>query len=397
MSMKQNKPRKWRVFFGFIGAVVLTVVAVVLPTACVSMGSRPGGDALERIKKDKLYKGGKFENPVRTEVMAPGGFWRMMSDWVGGKQVRAPREPVPMMKPDAVALARRPASGLAVTWLGHASMLVQMDEYRVLTDPVFSERATPVPGVGPKRFHPNPVLAKDLPHIHAVVISHDHYDHLDMPSIKQLIPRTDRFIVPLGVGANLRAWDVPEEKIVELGWWENYRVGKGLIVVATPARHFSGRGPLDRNKTQWASFAFIGRQRRVYFGGDTGLFDGFKQIGKYLGPFDVTLMPIGAYNQGWRAIHLNPEEAVAAHQDVKGKLMLPIHWGTFNLAFHSWTEPAERLLEAAKAAGIQVAVPRPGERITLDKIPAARRWWPKVPWERAPGSAPEAMAAGAGA
>lgn len=395
--MKTEKPRKWRVMFGFIGASTLIVAAAVGPTACASLGERPGGETLKRIKNDRLYKDGKFENSVKTEMMAPGGFWRMMSQWVGGGQVRVPKGPLPLVKLDPADLIRRPASGLAVTWLGHASMLVQMDEYRVLTDPVFSERVTPVPGVGPKRFHAPPVAAADLPHIHAVVISHDHYDHLDMPSIKQLIPRTDRFIVPLGVGAHLRAWEVPEEKIVELGWWEHHRVGKGLIVVATPARHFSGRGPLDRNKTQWASFAFIGRKRRVYFGGDTGMFQGFKQIGQHLGPFDITLMPMGAYNVGWQAIHLNPEEAVEAHQDLRGGLMLPIHWGTFNLAFHAWTEPAERLLEAARRAGIKFAVPRPGERVTPEKAPAPRRWWPKVPWQRAP--APEqapAMAAEAG-
>ena len=393
----KRKTRKKRVILGGIGLCLLLALTMILPAACASMGKRPGGDSLARIKKDRLYRGGKFENPVQTKMIAPGGFWRMMSNWVGGKQVRTPRKPLPIIKPDPADLVKTPASGLAITWLGHASVLVQMDEYRVLTDPVFSERVTPVPGVGPRRFHPVPVAVEDLPPIHAVVISHDHYDHLDMASIKQLIPITGTFIVPLGVGAHLRAWDVPEERIVELGWWEHHRVGKGLIVVATPARHFSGRGALDRNKTQWASFAFLGRKRRVFFGGDTGIFDGFKQIGQHLGPFDATLMPIGAYNEGWSAIHLNPEEAVAAHQDVRGKLLLPIHWGTFNLAFHAWTEPAERLLEATRAAGVKVSVPRPGQRFSVDRAPIPSRWWPRVPWERAPERDMEpTSAAGAG-
>ena len=359
-----------------LGVSSLIVVALVLPTACASMGRRSTGKSLEKIQRDSHYRGAKFVNPVSTTMMAPGSFWRTIGAWIGGKQVREPKQPMPVVKPDPSSLEKRPASGLAVTWLGHASALIQLDE-----------RVTPVPGLGPKRFHPSPISAAEMPSLDAVIISHDHYDHLDMASIKALTAKTKLFIVPLGIGAHLRSWDVPDEKIVELGWWESKRVGKGLILVATPARHFSGRGALDRNKTLWASFALVGRKQRVYFGGDTGMFDGFTEIGERLGPFDLTLMPIGAYNENWAAIHLNPEEALAAHRAVRGKLMLPIHWGTFNLSIHSWTEPAERLMEAVRDAGadagFKVAIPRPGERVTPKQVPSLKRWWPKVPWERA--------------
>ncbi len=373
-----------RVVLSVLGVACLLTLAAVLPTACASLGARPSGESLKKMKKDNNYRGSKFVNPEPTIMMARGSFWRMMAAWVSGKQVREPAAPLPVVEPEPEALTRRPAGGLAITWMGHAMALVQMDEYRVLTDPVFSERVTPVPGVGPKRFHAPPVAAEDMPPLDAVIISHDHYDHLDMPSIKALSGRTGLFIVPLGIGAHLRAWEVPEEKIVELGWWQSKRVGKGLIVVATPARHFSGRGPLDRNKTLWASFALLGRKKKVYFGGDTGMFDTFDEIGERLGPFDVTLMPIGAYSENWPEIHLNPEEAVTAHGMVRGGLLMPIHWGTFNLALHSWTEPAERLLVAARAARVKVAVPRPGQVVVPGAAPAPERWWPEVPWEGAP-------------
>jgi len=276
---------------------------------------------------------------------------------------------------------RRPpaaAGPLAITWLGHATALIEIDGYRVLTDPVWSERCSPSRAIGPRRLHPPPVPMEALPAVDVVVISHDHHDHLDMPSV-QALARTQRarFVTPLGVGAHLRAWGIPGGRIVELDWGAGTRLD-GLTLTCNPARHYSGRF-LSRNNTLWASWSLTGPRHRVYFGGDTGYTDAFADIGAQHGPFDATVLPIGAYNKAWPDIHLNPEEAVRAHGDLNratggGGLLVPIHWGTFRLAPHPWAEPADRLVTAAADAGVEVAVPQPGGRaVPGDRAPA--RWW----------------------
>lgn len=338
---------------------------------------------MERMQRSGRYHQGRFENPTPTEMMLPGSFMNTLSEWFRGGQVREPHEPLPVVRPDPASLTRTPPSGLMATWLGHNMVLIHLGGARILTDPVFSTRVTPVRGVGPRRFFPSPISASEMPPLDVVLISHDHYDHLDMPSIEALVDRTRHFVVPLGVGAHLRAWGVPRDRIVELGWWEVARPRPDLAIVCTPARHFSGRGVLDRNKTLWASFALVGRHRRVFFGGDTGYFHEFKKIGDKLGPFDLTLIPIGAYGRGWPLIHLNPEEAVRVHQDLRGALLLPVHWGTFNLATHAFTEPAERLLVAGREHRVALALPRPGEAVSPGTAPPVARWWPEVPWQPA--------------
>ena len=239
---------------------------------------------------------------------------------------------------------------------------LEIDGYRVLTDPIWSERCSPSRTVGPQRLHPVPAPLEALPALDAVVISHDHYDHLDMDTVLALA-RTQRapFVVPLGVGAHLRQWRHPEERIVELDWNEEHRIGE-LTLVCTPARHFSGRF-LSRNTTLWSSWAILGPRHRAYFGGDTGYTRSFADIGADHGPFDLTLMPIGAYNKAWPDIHMNPEEAVRAHRDITDAgLLVPIHWCTFRLAPHPWAEPVERLLTAADGAG-WTSRPKPGGRV----------------------------------
>jgi L-ascorbate metabolism protein UlaG (beta-lactamase superfamily) len=268
-----------------------------------------------------------------------------------------------------------------VSWLGHATTLLEIDGYRVLTDPIWSDRCSPSHAVGPERLHPMPASLESLPALDAVVISHDHYDHLDMDTVLALV-RTQRapFVVPLGVGAHLRQWRVPADRIIELDWNSATRIGE-LRLVCTPARHFSGRF-LSRNTTLWSSWAIIGPQHRAYFGGDTGYTGSFSDIGAEHGPFDLTLLPIGAYNTAWPDIHMNPEEAVRAHRDLNGDpaaggVLVPIHWCTFRLAPHSWAEPAERLVEAAAAAGVEIAVPRPGGRVVpgAGERAGVERWW----------------------
>lgn len=272
------------------------------------------------------------------------------------------------------------AAPLSATWLGHATALVEIDGYRILTDPVWSERCSPARSIGPRRLHPPPLPVESLPALDAVVISHDHHDHLDMPSVQNLA-RTQRalFVTPLGVGAHLRAWGVPASRIVELDWHASTEIGE-LTLTCTPARHYSGRF-LSRNNTLWASWVIRGPRHRAYFGGDSGYTGTFADIGAAHGPFGLTLLPIGAYNKAWPDIHMNPEEAVQSHTDLNGDtsgVLVPIHWCTFRLAPHPWAEPADRLVAAAADAGVEVAVPRPGGRV----IPGEKSGAGEDPWWR---------------
>jgi L-ascorbate metabolism protein UlaG (beta-lactamase superfamily) len=320
------------------------------------------------------FSNGKFHNTMETPALPPAsarkGLLRQMHE---ERHVGLPGGPIPLAHPELPA----EAAELAATWLGHASALLEVDGQRVLVDPVWSRRVSPSPVFGPTRLHPVPVEFDELPQVDAVLISHDHYDHLDLPTVRGLLEtQTAPFVVPLGIGEHLRKWQVPEERIVELDWDESHTVG-GLTLTCTEARHFSGRF-FSRDTTLWASWAVTGPRHRVFFGGDTGYTPAFAGIGARLGPFDLTLLPIGAYNDAWHAIHMDPEEAVRAHGDLGGRVLLPIHWATFNLAFHRWAEPVQRLLPAAARVHAQVVVPRPGQRIDVLDPPALTDWWTAV-------------------
>jgi L-ascorbate metabolism protein UlaG (beta-lactamase superfamily) len=318
------------------------------------------------------YKDGVFVNlePASPMSLSRQEQFVLVREVIGGSN-QHPSGPVPLVTPDP-SLA---AGDLAVTWYGHASGVIEIDGYRVLTDPIWSDRCSPSKTIGPQRLHPVPAPLEAMPAIDAVIISHDHYDHLDIDTVKQ-VARTQRakFFVPLGIGAHLRAWHIPADRIVELDWNETARLGD-LTLVCTPARHFSGRF-LTRNTTLWSSWALIGPNHRAFFGGDTGYSKSFADIGAEHGPFDLTLMPVGAYHPGWPDIHMNPEDAVRAHRDVSDAgLLVPIHWATFRLAPHPWSEPAERLVKAAEDENVLIAVPKPGERVQPDAALAADPWW----------------------
>lgn len=269
-----------------------------------------------------------------------------------------------------------------MTWLGHSIILVELDGAVILTDPVWGPRASPLSWFGPRRWYEPLMALEELPPLDAVVISHDHYDHLDHPTILALREWDVPFVVPLGVGAHLEGWGVPLERIIELDWWESYEVG-GVEVVATPARHASGRHFLDRDRTLWAGYALRGPEHRIFFSGDTGMFPGFREIGERLGPFHLTMLEVGAYAQSWVDWHLGPEQAVEAHEMLGGEVFLPIHWGLFNLAYHGWTEPMERVLVAARDRAVPVWAPKPGESWEGGEIPDLVRWWPERPWNTA--------------
>jgi L-ascorbate metabolism protein UlaG (beta-lactamase superfamily) len=260
-------------------------------------------------------------------------------------------------------------------------VLLEVEGVRVLLDPVWAERTSPLPFLGPRRFQPAPLAVEALPALDAVAVSHDHYDHLDRAAVERVARAQPaaRFVVPLGVGAHLEAWGIPPERTVELDWWEEAVLAGGrLRLVAVPARHFSGRALLDRNRTLWASWAILGPRRRAYFGGDGGYHPGFADIGARLGPFDLTMLEIGAYHPSWGTVHLGPENALRAHRDLGGGRLLPIHWGAYDLALHAWDGPIRALAAGAPAAGVELLVPRMGELVQVGRPPPLERWWERV-------------------
>lgn len=258
--------------------------------------------------------------------------------------------------------------------LGHSSVLMHIDSTWILTDPVFSERASPIQWAGPKRFHPAPITANSLPYIDIVIISHDHYDHLDKATIKAIDEKVGVFVTPLKVGDRLQSWGISREKIIQLDWWQSVSLNN-IELVSTPSQHFSGRGLLDRNQTLWSSWVILGSKHRIFFSGDSGYFSGFKSIGERYGPFDFTLMEAGAYNSLWSDIHMMPEESVQAHIDLQGKFMIPIHNGTFDLSMHPWYEPLERISAITANRDVQLVTPAFGEQVVLYAPSLKNRWW----------------------
>jgi L-ascorbate metabolism protein UlaG (beta-lactamase superfamily) len=321
------------------------------------------------------HDGRKYLNVLPTRVDPSSGYATLLRRYLFEKGERAPRRPLGPFRADAAVLAAPvPAAALRASWLGHSTVLLEVDGRRFLTDPVWSQRASPSSLVGPKRFFAPPLALADVPPLDGIILSHDHYDHLDPAAIRALAGRTARFYCPLGVGAHLRRWGVPAAKISELTWWEEVAVAPDFKLTATPARHFSGRG-LGRDGTLWASWVLQGPQHRVFFGGDSGPFDeAFRQIGERFGLFDLVMLEIGAADAEWADIHLGPDEALRAHQLLGGGPLLPLHWGTFNLALHAWRQPVERLLEAA-APTVPLLLPAPGQRVEVAAGPLNSQWW----------------------
>ena len=343
-----------------------------------ALGAAPQGARLARMQASAQYRGGAFRNTHPEPLMTPGQGWRTFKEFAFGSEQRTPPGPLPLASP--VEAWRAPAaSGLRVTWLGHSTLLVEMDGARILTDPMWSERASPSTLLGPRRFSSPPVPLSALPPLDAVVISHDHYDHLDMSTIEALRGTDVPFFVPLGVGAHLERWGVGPERITELDWWEEAPLaGTSLVLAATPAQHFSGRHLGDRNRTLWASWVLRGPRHRVFFGGDTGLAPELGDIRTRFGPFDLIALEVGAWHPNWGSIHLGPQNALVAHAQLGGGPLLPIHWGTFELALHAWDEPINVLEAAAKEQNVPLLAPMPGQPIEPGAPPAVHPWWRRV-------------------
>lgn len=306
-------------------------------------------------------------------MLAEGtSYVKMLSKYFFSKGIdREPAAPLPHIKTDLKKLSAQPA----MVWFGHSSYLISIGDKKVLVDPVFSERPSPVQYAGSKSYNGTMVYtADDLPEIDLLIISHDHYDHLDYNTIVKLKDKAKVFCTPLGVGSHLVHWGVPQERIYELDWWQSINPIPGIDLVATPARHFSGRGFVN-NKTLWASYVLNAEGKSIFIGGDSGYDDSFKEIGEKYGPFNIAMLECGQYDKQWPYIHMMPEESVQASVDLKAKVYMPVHWAKFRLALHPWREPVVRALAHAAKLNVVATTPRIGEVIYLDNIPATTSWW----------------------
>jgi L-ascorbate metabolism protein UlaG (beta-lactamase superfamily) len=363
---------------GLVGLGAVVVVLAWLSTGHFSaFGGRPDP---QRLRRSPEFVDGRFQNPEPTRLMSARRWFGALEQWLFGKEMRAPVCPLPAVADTAARLRVPPASGLRVTWLGHSTTLIEIDGAVVLTDPIWSERASPSTWVGPRRFAPPPLALDALPRLDAVVISHEHYDHLDQATVRALAVRGVPFHVPLGVGAHLAAWGVPAAQIAEHDWWQDAPLPGGVRLVATPSRHFNGRLP-GRLGALWASWSIVGPRHRVFFSGDTGPTESLREVARREGPFDVALIEIGQWNEAWGDIHLGPRGALDAFERSGAKVLIPIHWGAFVLAYHAWSEPAETLVTEAAARGAPVLTPMLGEPIepAATPPPVTAAWWRAYP------------------
>jgi L-ascorbate metabolism protein UlaG (beta-lactamase superfamily) len=341
-----------------------------------SFGKLPDGTSLERIKKSPQYKNGTFKNLNETRLIAEGAsYLGMFSKYFAKGVDREPVKDLPSIKTNLKSLvAERPA----IVWFGHSSYFISIGGKKILVDPVFSQRPSPVQYAGSKSYPGTMVYnANDFSGLDVVIISHDHYDHLDYNTITQLKEKTKLFCVPLGVGEHLRHWGVEPDRIKEFGWWEGEMVLPGIDLTCTPARHFSGRG-LRRNKTLWASFVVKTGGYNIFVGGDSGYDESFKAIGEQFGPFDIAMLECGQYDEQWPEIHMMPEQTVQASIDLKAKVFLPVHWAKFTLALHPWKDPIQRVLKHAETLNAKVTTPQIGEPIYLGESLPVSRWWEPV-------------------
>jgi L-ascorbate metabolism protein UlaG (beta-lactamase superfamily) len=337
------------------------------------------GERLERVRASKQFRDGRFRNTTGVSPGLQGTKPAILADFLFGGRGRVPPGTIPVESPLATWATPVPSSGLRVTWLGHSTLLIESDGVRVLTDPVFAERVSPVSFAGVRRFHRAPAAIAELPPLDAILLSHDHYDHLCATSIQQLSKLRVPVVTSLGVGAHLERMGFAPELVHELDWWETHTLpGGSLAFTATPAQHFSGRGLLDRNATLWSSWVITTDRRRLFFSGDTGLTDEFAEVGARLGGFDLVMLEVGAWHPAWGDIHLGPENALRALDLLGGGALLPIHWGTFDLALHAWDEPAETLIALAERARARVVTPRLGRPFLPGDVEGPDPWWRAV-------------------
>jgi L-ascorbate metabolism protein UlaG (beta-lactamase superfamily) len=338
-----------------------------------SFGKLPVGERLSRVKKSAHYREGEFKNLSKTPMLAEGtSYPKMIVDFFSKGVNRVPDGPLPSVKPNLKTLT---GNTPVLVWFGHSSYFLRINEKNILVDPVFSASPSPIPILGKKAFPvTNPYDLSDLPNIDLVIITHDHYDHLDYTTINALKSGVPQFYTALGVGAHLESWGVEKEIIVEFDWWEKRTFAPGIDIIATPARHFSGR-LFNRNQTLWSSFVLKTKVLSIFIGGDSGYDTAFKMIGDQFGPFDLAILECGQYNEQWPFIHMMPEEVVQASIDLQAKVFMPVHWAKFTLALHAWNDPVERAMKRAEEKSVFMTTPMIGEVLLLEDPLPVNRWW----------------------
>ncbi len=359
------------------GARLLRRGTALAAAGCCALfaGCSTAGGGEPRYDSSPQFKDGVFRNMANPDVLPSASAWRIWTRFIVAKKVdTVPVDPIPVQPLARADLEALDASANHVVRLGHSSHLLKLKGKYWLIDPVFGERASPFTWAGPRRFHKPPITLEALPPIEAVILSHDHYDHLDVPTIEYLAARVQRYFVPLGVGARLVEMGVPAERVTELDWWQGAEHA-GVKLTATPSQHFSGRTLADRDRTLWASWVMQSGAERIFYSGDSGYFPGFKQIGDRFGGFDLALMENGAYDSYWPGVHMTPEQSIKAFEDLRGKVLYSVHNSTFDLAFHGWRDPLERIADLAAAKKIELATPVIGEVLTVGKARTNTRWW----------------------
>lgn len=341
------------------------------------IGGTPQGNRQQRIEASPNFREGKFQNVVPTNMdMKVTDMFGVLWEMAMNSASREPKDTLPTVPLDLDQWRAVPDSSFAVAWFGHSSLLVKMGGVTFLLDPVFGERASTFSFAGPKRFAYQQHMRVDLlPAVDVVLLSHDHYDHLDHETILQLLDK--QFIAPLGVGAHLERWGVPADAITEKDWWEGLE-HKGVRLTLVPARHFSGRGLTNRFSTLWGSWVMEHGSKRIFFGADSGYAPTFQEIGARFGPFDLVMLECGAYNERWSNIHMMPEETAQAAKDLRAEVLMPIHWAKFNLALHPWKEPIERLGTHAMKLGMPLLTPRIGAIVMNADSTQSVSWWRSV-------------------
>lgn len=335
-------------------------------------GKLPYGKYLEQLKQSPNYKQGAFQNFSATPMKPEGiSYWKMMREFFKKHPETAPSVKLPFVKTDLKKLD--PAEPVIV-WFGHSSYFIRIANKNFLIDPVFSGNAAPLSFMVKAFPGSNEYKAEDMPAIDYLILTHDHYDHLDFKTIRQLRGKVSKVYCSLGVGSHLRYWGIDKNKIVEMDWWQTENLDNNIQLTATPARHFSGRG-LKRGQSLWSSFILKTSTHNLFLGGDSGYDNHFKEIGNKYGPFDLAILESGQYNTMWPLIHMMPEETVQAAIDLKAKRLMPVHWGKFRLGMHPWNEPVKRVLAKAKELNVQVLTPKIGEPVSIEKEFKNDHWW----------------------
>jgi len=361
-----------------IGSLLLVLIITVILFINLSpeFGGTPTNEQKLIYSKSQNYKEGKFVNKKNINLsMSMRDIGKSMIGYFKPLANTVPNSNVSVEKIDSMNIVNHKNSTRLI-WFGHSSFLIQINNKTILIDPMFGKVPAPHPSLGTPRFSKElPIEVEQLPHIDAVLISHDHYDHLDYGSIQKLKEKVNIFYTPLGVGAHLQKWGIEKNRIIEMDWWQEATF-EDLVFVCTPAQHFSGRGLTDRAHTLWSSWILQSATENIFFSGDSGYGPHFKEIGNKYGPFDLAMMECGQYNEMWSEIHMFPEQTAQAGQDVKAKKIMPIHWGAFKLGMHPWKEPIERVSKAAKELNIPLITPKIGASITLNTTSKAHtQWW----------------------